>query len=274
MRQFRCVLLLPLCLTLLHGEESVASSAVITSVPLASGRTWDSAGAYFNILPIVMTGEEWTTTILLSNPGDIQTTFKGSFYKDGSPWQVAIETDQTCNPCVPSAVWNFVLAPKASFRFQVGQTENTEVGYLELYGLESASKSVTAQSMLRNHHPLRAQDFEIAYQVAPLLDSGPKLMAFDQANWGQVVTNLTNSSDSKISVEFTVQWSDGKTENVGQFDLQPRSVRIFNFAKIFQSTWQRYGLLKVDYRYAMGVTVTGLRINESGSFTPLVPFNF
>lgn len=257
-------------------KAAISAVVIVSGLPVAASEfSRDSAGAYFSAVPVVITGGEWTTVIVVGNPGDAPATFTGTFYRDGAKWRVGIKpTDGQCNPCQPTAEWRFTLASSASFRFELTKPESTEVGYLELYSVDSSAKAVTVQSFLRNHHPARAQDFEVTYQVAPLMDVGPKRIVFDQMNYSQVVVNVTNTGDNPRALTFRVNWSDGTSENIGHFEIAPHSVRIINFASSFKQTWNRYGLLIADYGYSDGLTVTAHRINETGSFTPLVPFNF
>jgi hypothetical protein len=68
------------------------------------------------------------------------------------------------------------------------------------------------------------------------------------------------------------QTDSGAQVFVDIVDVPPRSVRIVNFAHLSQATWQVFGMLQVTGGDEL--VLSGHRINKTGSFTPLMSFDY
>jgi hypothetical protein len=53
----------------------------------------------------------------------------------------------------------------------------------------------------------------------------------------------------------------------------PGEVKILNIAQMSSATWNRVGMVRVTSPLD-GIMVSGHRINNTGSFTPLVSYNY
>jgi hypothetical protein len=53
----------------------------------------------------------------------------------------------------------------------------------------------------------------------------------------------------------------------------PGEVKILNIAQMSSATWNRIGMVRVSSTLD-GIMVSGHRINDTGSFTPLVSYNY
>ena len=112
--------------------------------------------------------------------------------------------------------------------------------------------------------------------LASTLTGSPQQFVFDQSNFAQMVVNLTN-----YCVE---SFCDGETVTIEIFDesgkrffddtetISPSEVRIINFAELSSQTWNKVGMVRLSG--GNDIAVTGHRINETGSFTPLYSYNY
>jgi hypothetical protein len=102
---------------------------------------------------------------------------------------------------------------------------------------------------------------------------------FDQSNYAQMVLNLTNTCIQDFCASLTqtatieIFDENGKQFYVAAETLMPGEVRILNIAQMSSATYNLIGMVRVSSTLD-GVMVSGHRINETGSFTPLVSYNY
>jgi hypothetical protein len=100
-------------------------------------------------------------------------------------------------------------------------------------------------------------------------------MLFDQGNWGQMVLNITNAADTVFwetdtTVEVVVYGEAGNEIFRRDYDLPKGGTRIINMAHETESLWHMRGRVNVRVKSGYApILLTGIRINETGSFTPV-----
>ena len=240
-------------------------------------------GNYF--APHIIAGGEWQSEVVLTKHADVARSV--AFYawkQDGSPWvwdlpQFRNETRQVG----PQNVQYYLttLASKETRVIHFRREGDAEYGWAYFPSCWDVDQcgDVSGYVLLRNHNPLRAQDFETSY---PFTDRQSKgfTMLFDQTNWAQMVLNLSNAAD-------TVPWETDATFAVKIFNeagaelyakdvfLKKGGTTIINFAHESESLWGVRG--RVEVRLRSGFTymlLTGIRINDTGSFTPVQAMGF
>ena len=91
-----------------------------------------------------------------------------------------------------------------------------------------------------------------------------------------MVVNLANTCYQSFCDPTTVTleiFDEGGTRfYVNAATVAPGEVKIVNFAQVDQSTWNRVGMLQLTG--VARIVVSGHRINETGSFTPLVSYDY
>jgi len=91
-----------------------------------------------------------------------------------------------------------------------------------------------------------------------------------------MVVNITNYCNYSFcdtqTVTLIVRDANGQQVYVDVVDVPPNSVRIVNFAVRSQTTWNVFGMLQVTG--GADIVLSGHRINPTGSFTPLMSFDY
>lgn len=233
-----------------------------------------NTGSDSNIIPVMILGGEWTTSIVLNNTIDADIEFPISFFSQGAEWELPV-TDVG-----PATQLTISLPALGSIRLDFDQLSNTaEVGFAIVdQPCDNANNcgGVGAYAILRNHNAARRQDFEVSYQLGSELGGDPQIFMFDQSSFAQMVVNLTNacldSSCGTARVDLELLDENGERFYLDTEDIEPGEVRIVNFAQLSSATWNYVGLIRLTG--TDNVVVTGHRINETGSFTPLHSYNF
>jgi hypothetical protein len=233
-----------------------------------------NTGSDSSIIPVLILGGEWTASIVFNNTLDAEIKFPVTFYTQGQEWELPVRDVGSASQL------SLDLPPLGSVRIDFDYSaDQAAVGFAIVdQPCDSAGNcgGVGAYTVLRNHNAARAQDFEVSYQLGSTLGGDPQIYMFDQSSYSQMVVNLTNAcvaSDCATS-SVTLELLD---ENGGKFfqdteELAPGEVKILNFAQMSSTTWNYVGLIRLSG--TDNIVVTGHRINETGSFTPLHSYNY
>jgi hypothetical protein len=236
----------------------------------------DSLFSFDNTIPIIIVGGEWKTVLLFNNTNDQSVTFPISFFNQNGPWSLPLNGLGTLDD------YQVSLPAQGSQRIEIDYSGDTQVGFGMVQVPCSTDPGMTCGGvggylMLRNHNAARAQDFEVSYQFGTQTPGEVQQFMFDQSNFAQMVVNLTNTCYQSFCQNTTVKLEaldeSGTPFFVTIETLAPGEVKILNFAQLSQSTWNRVGMLKISDPDQQ-VVVSGHRINETGSFTPLVSYNY
>jgi len=242
----------------------------------------DSQGPGNDTIPIIILGGEWTSTIMLNNTNDVPASFPMNFYNQDGAWSVPIKGYGNVSSL------NVSLPARGTLKLEFEDSSpSTSVGWAYVNvpcGFDPGQycAGVGAYAILRNHNAARLQDFEVNYPFGNHLSISPQQFMFDQSDNAQMVLNLTNTcsleglcagliNGPNVTIEIFDPsgnrfFSDAETINPGQ-------VMILNIAQMNSSTWNRIGMVRVTSELDE-VMVSGHRINNTGSFTPLVSYNY
>lgn len=227
-----------------------------------------------SIIPVIIVGGEWTTSIVFNNTIDADIQFPVSFFSQGFDWELPV-TDVG-----PASQLTISLPARGSTRIDFDYSSNeAAIGFAivdQPCDSDGNCDGVGAYTVLRNHNPARKQDFEVSYQLGSTLGGDPQQFMFDQSNYTQMVVNLTNtclaSSCETAAVRIELLDENGDRFFLDTEDLGPGEVKILNFAQMSSATWNHVGM--IHFSGTNDIVITGHRINETGSFTPLHSYNY
>jgi len=256
------------------------ASAVLLSA--AKPTAHDSSGPGNDTIPIIILGGEWTTTIMFNNTNDVAVSFPLNFYNQGGQWTVPIQGYGNVNAL------NISLPARGTLKLEFDYSSAyTSVGFAMVsvpcqgFNPGQYCAGVGAYAILRNHNAARAQDFEVNYPLGQSTALSPQQFMFDQSNYAQMVLNLTNTciqdfcagliSGPNVTIEIFDE--NGNRFYVDTETVMPGQVTILNIAQMSTATWNQIGMVRVTSPLD-GVMVSGHRINDTGSFTPLVSYNY
>lgn len=228
-----------------------------------------------SVVPQIIVGGEWTTTIMLHNRINLPRTVTVRLIRsDASEWDLMMPHFHRNNNLLQTT-----LQPNESRYIHFSGGASTSFGYA-IFGFPCEDSKndicgdITGNVLLRNHNDARVQDFELSYN----LTETKKIMTipFDQTNWGQVVMNLSNAHSHgnlyDTVYEVTVYDELNTIKFRKDYSLNAGTSIIVNMAHESQATWNVRGRLEARVktgRSSEAVLLSGLRINETGSFTPL-----
>lgn len=236
-------------------------------------------------VPHLIAGGEWNSEAIITNHADTPRDVAFlAFKQDGSPWGWNLPGFSTqTRPSGPFAATYYLttLAAKETRSIKFEKDGDAEFGWAMLASCFTVDRcgDLSGYILLRNHNPARMQDFELSYPFVDRLSTGAT-MFFDQTNWSQMVLNIANAAD-------TVPWETDATFDVKVFNetgaqvfqkdvfVKKGGTVIINMAHESQALWGVRG--RVEVRLKSGNTylfLTGIRINETGSFTPVSSMTF
>lgn len=227
---------------------------------------------YEYVVPELIVGGEWTSTIVLTNQGTVPTPSTNVFFYDdlGNPLKATFQTSNG----------NVVTDTGFSFSLPVGTTlETTFVGTSAVrFGHAVVDCNSTGCSLpglygevtLRNRNSTRP-DFESIFPFET--PNSLQYMLFD-GRFGYTTTlYLVNESANPTTISIDVVDSLNRllrTVNIPFLALQSQ---ILSLHVLSQETIGAFGTLIIRSPSSkVLVTATGLRVNPSNSFTPLRAF--
>ena len=228
---------------------------------------WGYLSSSAEYLPQVISGGEWTTTISLNNRNDVPVVIKISFYDAaGKAWAAPVEGKGKVSTVSVTVVGN------GSAQLRISEVTNTTTAgwaYVDIPCSTGATcGNVAASVALRNRNALRAQDFELSYPA--LAPDTEWILPFDQSAYQQMVVTVTHASTyetTKGSVTLSLRDESGNRVWSKVLDFPAKGSVIYNVAQDAKETWLKTGTLEISSTRYM--VVSALRINETGSFTPI-----
>lgn len=263
-------------------ERLVISVCVSAALLFAAKpKSHDSAAPGNDTIPIIILGGEWTTTIMFNNTNDVAASFPLYFYNQDGQWTVPVHGYGNVNTL------NISLPARGTLKLEFDYSAPaTSIGFAMVKvpcGFDPGQycAGVGAYAILRNHNSARQQDFEDSYPLGQSTALSPQQFLFDQSDNAQIVLNLTNTCIQDFCADLiqgpnvTIETFDenGNRFYVDAETVAPGEVKILNIAQMSSATWNRVGMVRVSSALD-GIMVTGHRINETGSFTPLVSYNY
>lgn len=241
----------------------------------AKPKPHDTLIGFDDTVPVILLGGEWKTSIIFNNTNTQTVQFPLSFFNAGGPWNLPVSGVGNT-----SAV-TVTLPPMGTVKIEFNySSQQTTAGFATVNipcdDPPATCGGVGVYAMLRNHNSARKQDFEVAYQLGVSINADQQQFPFDQSNFSQVVVNLTNTcyqdfcGTSTVALEIFDQ--NGARFFQDSEDLQPGEVKILNIAQLSQDTWNKVGMIRLSG--VAEIVVTGHRINDTGSFTPLAAYEY
>jgi len=228
------------------------------------------------VIPELIIGGEWTSTIKLTNKSAKTMPATNVFFEDnlGNPMKATFQT--TVGNVLTEAGFSFSLVPggivEATF---IGGT-STQFGHaiIDICGTAGvcSSAGLYGEVTLRNRNSTRP-DFESIFPLEQPTDL--QYMLLDHRNGLATILYLVNSNttSTSVSLEFynTSNQLIAKTTGV----LKTFESQILSVNSLLPATVGLQGTLVIRGQNNAGfalVTATGLRINSSNSFTPMRAF--
>lgn len=240
---------------------------IILAFLVIASPNWGYLSPFASNIPQVISGGEWATAISINNRNDAPVVIKISFYDAaGKAWAAPVEGKGKVSSV------SVTVVGKGSSQIRISEaTTVTTSGWADVdipCATGSTCGDVAVSVNLRNHTPLRAQDFELNY---PALSSDTEwILPFDQSAYQQMVITITHASTyetTKGGVTLSLRDESGNRIWSKVLDLPAKGSLIYNVAQDAKETWLKTGTLEItSTRY---IVVSALRINETGSFTPL-----
>lgn len=226
------------------------------------------------VVPELILGGEWTSTIKLTNQGNrsIPTTPVYFYDNFGNPLQATFQT--TGGSVVTDVGFSFSLSVGSLLEVTFFGGRDTLFGH-GIVGCPAngcGTPGLYGEVTLRNRNSTRP-DFE---SVFPFEKPVPlQYMLFDGRNGFTMALYLSNENSTSSQIVLEVDDSLGRAVRTVTLTLGPLETQIQTLHVLSQETIGIQGTLVLQGRNSNGtalITATGLRINPSNSFTPLRAF--
>lgn len=225
------------------------------------------------MIPELIIGGEWTTTIKLTNRGTAQIPTTNVFFLDdaGKPMIATFQT--TSGQTVTNSGFSFALAPGSIAEATFTGTSTVRFGYASI-GCNANGcviPGLHGEATLRNRNATRP-DFE---SVFPLETPAPdQYMLFDGRNGVTTVLYIVNPTGNDLNPTLDVLDVNNKVVKSVQFPLKvDNSIILSLHGNVATETVGIQGTLRLRGGGSSGwLVMTGLRINPSNSFTPMRAF--
>jgi hypothetical protein len=248
-----------LCAALILGSSSPISALDVIS---ANDRH----------VPQLIFGGEWSTTLLFGNLNDVAVAVPLTFYNGAGGTVIPV-------PIIGvGLVNNYVVTVPAhgTVRVEIADPNASAavVGWahanIPCSSATATCGNVFGQVILRNRNPTR-QDFESTYRFTE--PDRRRVMFLDQRDFFQTVGVIilpkrfpTETAQQTI----TMRIFDDKGQQIlsEQRRMSPGTSRLINYAVEYPQTIGVRGYIEVQ-GVLIDILFTGIRINASGSFTPM-----
>lgn len=214
---------------------------------------------YPSVIPQIVDGGAWLTTIVLTNTGSTQAVVSLSFYQETGggatrPWNLNFEE-------MSSAQLQNLSLPAGStlFLHTLGQAAATSVGWAEL---SPGRGSFEAYVIFTQRVPGRTDQSGTA--EAAIATAFGILVPFDDTNGGVTAVAIANSQFSPSTVSVSLR-TGSSTSEAPSITLPGMGHTSFRFIDQFPTTANQSGLAQF-YSDANGLSILALRFNN-GAFT-------
>jgi hypothetical protein len=227
-------------------------------------------GADF-IVPQLIIGGEWTSTLRLVNNGPVGITPHNAVFLDaeGRAMSATFQTT-TGQGVVTSTGFTFFIAPGEMVDVTFFGGAQSQVGHIRLDPTAcpiNVACSLYGEVTLRNRNFTRP-DFESVFAIeAPARD---QFLLWDHRDGFSTVLYLVNANSGPDTVALDFYDSRARLVRSVAVDLPGAGARIFTLHALAPETLGLQGTLVI--RPTNLLVATGLRINPSNSFTPLRAF--
>jgi hypothetical protein len=226
-----------------------------------------------HIVPQLIVGGEWTSTLRLVNNGTAQILTSNAYFLDSEGRPMFITYLTSNQGFRTETAFRFFIAPGQMVEIPFFGGKNTQFGQILIDPRAcplASGCSLYGEIVLTNSHPSRP-DFESVFSLeAPARD---QFMLFDHRDWFSTVLYLTNTNNSPTTVALDFRDPGNIPLDFGTVTLPALGTRIVYLDDFAPDTLGYHGSMVIHASNAFGeiplVVATGLRINPSNSFTPL-----
>lgn len=235
------------------------------------------------IVPELIIGGEWTSTIRLTNRGQSKITTRNVYFLDnnGNPMNATFQTVSctsascTTGSAVTSPGFFFFLDPGVIIELTFLGGANTQFGHAVVDICSNqpscSSAGLYAEVTLRNSNSSRP-DFESIFPLEEPTDS--QYMLFDHRNGLQTLLYLVNENTTPTTISLNFYSPSNQLIGTSTFSMNSLTSQITNLNALVPSTNGLQGTIAIRGQNGSGalVTATALRINPTNSFTPIRAF--
>jgi hypothetical protein len=224
------------------------------------------------VIPEVIIGGEWTSTIRITNRGEVPIPTTNVYFWDnnGNPMRATFQT--TYGNIVTDSGFSITSAVGGMVEATFIGTSASQFGHATIgcSAIGCGTHGLYAEVTLRNRNSTRP-DFESVFPTE--MPYALQYMLFDGRNGLSTVLYVVNSSTAANLVSIDVFDTNNNFVRTIPLSFSSLSSQILTLAALAPETIGIQGTLVIRGQNATGlVTVTGLRINPSNSFTPLRAF--
>jgi hypothetical protein len=224
------------------------------------------------IVPELILGGEWTSTIVMTNQGSASIPSTNVFFVDnlGNPMKANFQT--TNGNSVTDTGFNFSLPVGTTLEARFFGGADTLFGHaiLECSTATCTLPGLFGEVTLRNRNSTRP-DFESVFPFET--PASLQYMLFDGRNGVTTTLYLINESSNSTTISIDVVDSLNRLLRTVNIPFGPQQSQILELHVLSQETIGTLGTLVIQSPSSkVLVTATGLRVNPSNSFTPLRAF--
>lgn len=223
-------------------------------------------------LPIILFGQEWTTKLTFHSFNTAPTRIPVEFFAtNGQPLAVPFNDSRASTMTVTlepgqSTVFETAYEPSASAT-GVGR------GKLDIPCSADTCGGIATTVNIRNRANGRP-DFEAIFPAQGSDDR--TVLPVDNSRGHSTVVMIGNdgfSTSSARNATITISFRDRSNTRVhlDQFEIPNRGARLLNLSEYSQLR-DFQGVADFSAINSFGITVVGLRINPTNSFTPILPY--
>jgi hypothetical protein len=224
------------------------------------------------IVPELILGGEWTSTIKLTNRGTapIPTTIVYFVDNNGSPMNSTFQTTSGSTVTGPGFTFSLNVGGILQGTFIGGSSTQYGQAYVTCSANGCGTPGLYAEVTLRNHNSTRP-DFESVFPFET--PASLQYMLFDGTNGYTTTLYVNSESTSPTTVAMDVRDTNNTLVTTVNIPLAAAGSTIFTLHALAPQTIGILGTLVFrSPSSSVLITATGLRINPSNSFTPLRAF--
>ena len=272
-----------LMLTLLLSANA-AAKAEVQKLPAMSRAELEASRRQANfqigfeyVLPQLIVGGEWTTTLKLINRGTFSIPPSKMFFFDSTGDFMPVTFHTTGGEEVTDTGLTFQLGPDAGvLEITFTGTDEARFGHAQIDpGACPLEENCTlyGEATLKNSHPSRP-DFESVFPIETPSDL--QFMLWDHRDGFTTALYLVNANLSTSTVELEFRDADDAIIDTVTIEMSGAEAQILSLHALVPATIGKQGSLAIVGENTEDglaeIVVTALRINPSNSFTPVRSF--
>ncbi len=250
-------------ITIAYGQTGIPRQYPLTaghSRFSSAARRDVSAAVQSRVLPRIIAGDSWETTIVLFNPGDTVATFQQFFLgSDGTATSFLVRDQDGSNEMTTAAVKG-VLAPKSSVAFVLSNAAGAQEGWSML--TYDASLPVNGYAILRCPAPRGGLSSEVSVPFSDMQDYS-EYIRFDNTQGFRTQLTLTNPAGNiDAQVRLTYRNPQGVVVLVDSITVPAAQQTTLSLPDVYPDLANKTGTLLVEADIDT-FSALGMRYNDS-----------